>query len=90
MPARMQKITTTIHAMNGRKNRKPNEHTAMIHVMIVMTPQVIWKFNASTAWDRTVADSLPLTSSATRGAMKPTTIPPKWEMSAHVFSSLLA
>ena len=64
--------------------------TARIQPTIVTAFQVIWKLSASTAWARTVGDSLPLTSSATSGAMKPTMMPPKWAISAQVFSSLLA
>ena len=60
--------------------------------------QVIWKLSAATACARTVGDSLPLASSATSGAIKPSTpplmimpaAPPKWATSAQVFSSLLA
>jgi hypothetical protein len=68
----------------------PNEQTPMIVARKKTTFQVIWKLSASTAWARTVGDSLPLTSNATSGATKPTTMPPKWLMRAHVFSSLLA
>jgi pimeloyl-ACP methyl ester carboxylesterase len=35
-------------------------------------------------------DRFPFTSRATSGAMKPTMMPPKWEINAQVFSSLFA
>ena len=90
MPAMIEKTITTSQVTIGRKNRMPRVHTATMHATIVAMPQVIWKFSASTACARTVGDSLPLASSATSGAMKPTRMPPKWAISAQVFSSLLA
>src|SRR5690606_18161368 len=78
--------------------------TAPIATQMVTHPitptidQVSWKFSASTACARTVWDVLPLASMATSGAIQPPkplrmnmpAAPPKWAMSAHVLSSLLA
>src|SRR5690606_39758849 len=60
--------------------------------------QVIWKLSALTACARTVADWLPLASSAINGATQPKTAPrknipaapPKCATSAQAFSSPLA